>query len=143
MKLFFLLLAFSAPLAQAQDCSLAVYKTYMPLTPGNVICDENKLPAEYAGNLDPLLKGLAGFGYSAAKFDQCKNTESGKAFNLVSQMGDCVQTGPALTCKLYVALYRDVNGKPIFENTIQGVGIGAVMLPLSEALKNLPACQAL
>ena len=40
------------------------------------------------------------------------------------------------------ALYDNKNSNAVFENTISGVGVGAVSLHISEALDSLPNCSS-
>jgi hypothetical protein len=135
---------FNTQPSQAGDCSVGILKTYLPRSPGKNACDDKDLPAEFAANLSTLAQGLKERGYFAQKFDQCANGSDDKnAYSLVSQLGDCVQTGNSMSCKLYVALYDNGNNKAVFENTISGVGIGAVSLHISEALDSLPNCSSL
>jgi hypothetical protein len=126
--------------AHAKDCSLAVWKTYMPNAPGKTVCDDKGVPAAYAGDLSTLKDGFATLGYKAKPYDQCANGHSpGTAYSLVSQLGSCVQSGASGTCKLWVAVYNEATNEKIYENTIQASGVGAVTLHISEALDSVAA----
>ncbi|MFN7728133.1 MAG: hypothetical protein ACK5P7_03140 [Bdellovibrio sp.] len=111
-----------APLSTfAKDCSLGIFKTYTPRSAGKSVCDENGLPAEFAGDLETPASGLSSRGYKAKKFNQCADGNKDKSeYSLISQLGDCVQTGGSINCKLYVALYENGTNQIVFENSIEG-----------------------
>jgi hypothetical protein len=124
------------------DCSVAILKTYMPKRPGKKVCDDHGLPAQFAGNLSDLSSGLASRGYSAIQFDQCSTpvSEVQQKYTLVSQLGDCNQSGATLTCSLYVALLNSQTSETDYTKTIGTTDTGSVTLHLSDALEDLPAC---
>ncbi len=130
--------------AHAKDCSVSIYKTYVPRGEGKPACDEQNLPAEFAGDLTILMGSLNQLGYTTSRFDQCSATQNpDTTYALVSQLGDCVQSGPSITCKLYAAIYENKNHTVVYENYIAGTGLLSVRLHLSEVLQKLPACSDL
>jgi hypothetical protein len=145
MKKVFLLsalLVVVGSFAQAKDCTLAVYKTYMPNNPGKEICDEKGFPAEFGANSGTLLAGLSQqFGYKAAEYDQCEKGFKGpQAYTLVSQLGNCTQFGITMTCQLWVALFNEQTNKKLFENTITTTGIGGATGYIGQAVEGMPSC---
>lgn len=129
--------------SQASNCEMAVLKTYIPRGPGKVVCDQQGLPAEFAGNLSTLFSKLRSLNYVPFKYDQCnpEGESISPKYSMMSQLGDCQQTGLLMFCRLYVGIYENATSKVVYENTIEGVGLGAVTLHLSTALANAPVCQ--
>jgi hypothetical protein len=145
MKLLYVVLVFALLPATtfASNCDVAIYKTYMPRGNNQPYCDDQDLPASFAGHLPTLVDGLKAGGYTAKTYDQCANGDNTTAtYLLVSQLGDCVQTGFLMSCKLYVALYNNKTKTYEYENTISKTGIGSATLFLSEAMNNgFPTCE--
>lgn len=143
LSLFGLMITQAAS-AKAKDCSLAIYKTYLPTPSNKEACDDHGLPAEFFGEMTPLLLSLGQMGYKPERYDQCANGNQSKhAYSLVSQLGDCTQFFGTATCKLYVGLYDEKTDKPVYEKTIQTKTSSEITVHLSDALKELPKCSEL
>jgi hypothetical protein len=109
--------ALTAP-AFAKDCSVGVFKTYIP-NEGQKVCDDHGLPAEFTSGDEGLLAALQKKGYSAREYDQCaKGSNDPAAYSMITQMGDCSQAGNNVSCNFYVALIEEKTNKIVFENTM-------------------------
>jgi hypothetical protein len=132
--------------AFAKDCSVGVFKTYIPKDfPDQDVCDEHGLPAEFANGDEALIKKLNTLGYSAHEYDQCAKGHSDPAsYSLITQMGDCTQTGNLVSCNMWVALIEEKSNKTVFENTIFVKDDASnTSYYFLQAMKALPRCSSL
>ena len=145
MLISLFLLTISISTYAESSCTVAILKTYQPYTHRFVACDDQNLPAAFAGNLNTLIYGLKGKQYIASTFDQCSNSQDliKQKYTLASQLGDCVQSGISISCKLYVVLVDTKTSEVKFEKTTFHRGNFNVSAYLSEALSDMPNCDQL
>jgi len=131
--------------AEARDCSMGYFKTYIPKFAGLENCDEHGVPAQFVGDWSGIMKALGNKGYRPEKHDQCsRGSDNPQALALITQVGDCEGRGEnEVICQLYLAVIENGSNKVLFEKTYKNVESSNFPSMLSTAVGSVPSCSSL
>lgn len=147
LPLMGLMIGQAAFAAKNNDCTLAVFKTYVPNMPAfgkqRELCDDTKLPAEHAGKISPAMVSFYNKGFQPDYYDQCTDgRQSPHAFRLVTQVGNCSPGFGEYNCQVKAEIFNR-KGQVVYTKIATTKFNPQVFVNINAALDEVPTCAEL